>query len=333
MPHPTRPSPRTAATLRRAFTLIEMLVVLLILTVVISIVVPALKHFRDAARKSATVQLMSSLSTAVSQFKMSQNRLPGYFSPRDMGSAMNNSNAFSGMENLMLDLAGGVTTDPTVSGSDPCDPAQFSVIAVGPTDTKVNVDIPRIGAAEGAPKGQVSRGYFKPDPKYFVRQCKIDQRDGVTGSNDARLAMPVIVDAWGQPILAWVQDDVPPGAPLVNADSSTRARFYLSSNACFAKAKTLGKLAQNQTDPTTGSLLFGANSDNSVAGIVGNPAFANQARGPIVFHSAGSNGIYIGRSERGGKQFNGPGGGTLPASVGRDYFQEGDFDDFVQKAE
>jgi hypothetical protein len=46
-------------------------------------------------------------------------------------------------------------------------------------------------------------------------------------------------------------------------------------------------------------------------------------------HSAGANGVYVGRTERGGKQYS----NGLPAPVGRDYFQEGDFDDFVVKAE
>ena len=205
---------QTARNLNRGFSLVEMLVVLLILTVVIAIVVPALQSFRNGARKGATTSLMAGLSTSISQFKMSQSRLPGYFSARDMGSGMNVSGGgLSAMENLMLDLAGGITTDaPATGNGDPCDVGGYPIIEVGPSSTnKVNVDINRIGATESTSKAQVVRTYFKPDPKYFVRQCRTGNR---TTGTDARSAMPVLVDAWGQPILAWVQDDVPAAAPL-----------------------------------------------------------------------------------------------------------------------
>lgn len=329
MPHqPT--TARLNCSIRRGFTLIEMLVVLLILTIVISIVIPALQAARNTARKSATNSLMASLATAVGQFKQSQSRLPGYFSPRDMGAGTNTT--FSGMENLMIDLAGGVTTDAAAgSVTNACDTTVNPVIAVGPGNTRVNIDVGRIGATEGGTKGAATAGYFRPDPKYFIRQCEPNQRAG-SGPTDARSAMPVLVDAWGQPILAWVQDELPSGTsfPLIARDSGTRARFYWTSNACFTTATGLGKIKQDQTDPTTGSLLgISGNPSASLAGLVGNPAFAGEARSPMVFHSAGVNGVYLGRSERGGKTS----GGTLTAPVGRDYFQEGDFDDLVVKGE
>jgi type II secretory pathway pseudopilin PulG len=314
-----------------------LLVVLLILTVVIAIVVPTLASFRNTARKATTLSLMTSLTTSVAQFRMSQARLPGYFTPKEMGDPANNTNKFSAMENLMLDLAGGVTTDAPVTGTDPCDAAQFSVIQVGPTNKKVNVDTARVGAPDNTAKGQVSRGYFKPDPKFFVRQCKPVQRS-ITNTTDQSLAMPVLVDAWGQPILAWVEDQISGLAPLAADVSSTRAHFFRASNAAFVNSTALGRLGQNQTDLTTGSMLFGPGpgaAAASVSGIVGNPLYQGLPRGPIVFHSAGTNGVYIGRSERGGKQSSAPGNPTvsLPPPNGRDYFQEGDFDDMVLKAE
>lgn len=315
--------------IRRGFSLVEMLVVLLILTIVISIVIPTLQAARNSARKSATGSLMASLATAVGQFKQSQSRLPGYYSPRDMGAVSNLGNGFSAMENIMIDLAGGVTTD-AASGSvaNACDTTDNPVIAVGPGTAKVNIDVGRIGATEGGAKGEAVAGYFRPDPKFFARQCEANQRNP-GGPTDARSAMPVLVDAWGQPILAWVQDELPSGTsfPLVANNSGTRARFYWTSNACFTTATSLGKLKSDQTDATTGSLLGAPGT--SLAGLVGNPAFANEARGQMIFHSAGTNGVYLGRSERGGKAS----GGTLAAPVGRDYFQEGDFDDLVVKGE
>lgn len=325
---------RAFRSIRRGFSLVEMLVVLLILTIVISIVIPSLQAARNTARKSATNSLMASLATAVGQFKQSQSRLPGYFPVREMGAATNAANGFSAMENIMADLAGGVTTDSaTGSVANACDTTNNPVIAVGPGATKVNIDVGRIGATEGGAKGEAVAGYFRPDPKFFARQCQPNQRTP-GGPTDARSAMPVLVDAWGQPILAWVQDQLPPGSSFAMAQEdagSGRARFYRVSNACFLDATSLGKLKEDQTDATTGSLLARTNpgAANSINGLVGNPAFANEARGMMLFHSAGTNGVYLGRSERGGKTS----GGTLAAPVGRDPFQEGDFDDLVVKGE
>jgi prepilin-type N-terminal cleavage/methylation domain-containing protein len=335
----TRPS------VRRAFSLMEMLVVLLILTVVISIVVPALRHFRDSARKSATQQMMASLATAVGQFRLSNNRLPGYFSPKQMGDPNNamsggSFGSISSMESVMLDLAGGVTTDTPAGMGDPCMQGSYSVVEVGPSnDHKVRVDLGRIGAAETGGTGNIKSAYFKPDPKYFARQCTPNQREGI-GANDPRGAMPVLVDAWGSPILAWVQDDVPSSLPFSSRDSGTaRARFYSASNRCFTSAARLGRIGADQTDADLGSVLGSTHftpdaQAQSLQGLLGNPAFPGEARGPMVFHSAGRDGIYLGRGERGGKVLTGTGGNSpLATPVGVDYFQEGFFNDFILRAE
>lgn len=321
------------------FSLMELLVVLLILTVVISIVVPTLRHMRDAARKSISTDIMAQLAAVVSQFKIDKNRLPGYFSPKDMGSAMNSGSGglrFTGMENLMLDLAGGITSAAPVNGSgNACDTVNPpSIIQVGPlTSGRVNVEIARIGASSGGASGDVIRTYYKPDAKFFVKQCGPGQRDG-GGPSALHATMPVLVDAWGTPILAWVSDEVPAtGFAFAAADSAARARFYLASNTAFTDATSLGKLQRNQrTDSMLGAdnNASGANVQ-SLGGLLGSPAFFNQPRGPIVFHSAGARGVYLGKDERGGKLNSST--GILPTSTGRDYFSEGDFDDFVLKAE
>jgi type II secretory pathway pseudopilin PulG len=337
-PHATlKARPRTAA----AFSLIEMLVVLLILTVIIAIVVPTIQSFRNTSRKAVTRDIMASVATSIGQFRLSQNRLPGYFSASEMGGNANDMNRyFTGMENLMLDLAGGLTQDPE-SAYNPatvCDPVSGpGVITVGPSNTnQVRVKIGRIGAADGGSAGEVVRGYYKPDPKYFVRQCQPNRRAGNMG---AHWAMPVLVDPWGTPILAWVQDSVPAtGFPLVSDTSATRARFYYRSNVGFTQARALGKLGRDQTadsmlgiDPST----IGA---PSVAGVVGNPAFAGEPRAPVVMHSAGFDGVYLGKDERGVRSrgllgSDGRPTSPLPATVGRDYFEEGDFNDVIGKAE
>lgn len=341
-PHATNqarsPRPRTAA----AFSLIEMLVVLVILTVVIAIVVPTIQAFRNTSRKAVTRDIMASVATSIGQFRLSQNRLPGYFSAVEMGNSANGNMGrdFTGMENLMLDLAGGITQDPE-SAFNPatfCDPVTGpAVVTVGPTMTnEVRVKIGRIGAADGGSAGEIVRGYYKPDPKYFVRQCQPGRR----ANNPApHWAMPVLVDPWGSPILAWVQDSVPAtGFPLVNADSMARARFYSRSNFGFTQATALGKLGRDQSrESLLGTAGPNTHAAQSVRGVIESPAFPGEPRSPVVMHSAGSNGVYVGREERGTKSRGLLSGttvsGALVGGVGRDFFEEGDFDDVVGKAD
>lgn len=321
------------------FSLIEMLVVLVILTVVIAIVVPTIQAFRNTSRKAVTRDIMASLATSIGQFRLSQNRLPGYFSVREIGGANNAEDTnFTSMENMMLELAGGITQDAESAFNQAtiCDPVSGpAVITVGPDPNKrVRVKLGRIGAVDGGSAGEVVRGYYKPDPKYFVRQCQPNKRAGPQPL--LHWGMPVLVDAWGSPILAWNQDSVPgTGFPLVSPDSSMLARYYWQSNLAFVRAKSLGKLGRDQaTESILGHASLGP---ESVRGIIGNPAFVGEPRSPVVMHSAGANGVYIGIEERGSKSQGLLTGGSLsrslPAPAGRDYFEEGDFDDVIGKAE
>lgn len=335
----TNPIRTNTSTLRRAFSLLEILVVLGILIIVMSIVIPALGSARNAAKKSSTQGVMAAVTTSIGQFKMDQARLPGYFTARELG---DNNNDLSAMENIMLDLAGGITTAAESGGADVCDVINGpQVVSLqGGNAPAVHVEIGRIGATGQDAKGILAKGYFKPDAKFFVRQCLPGQR---VVNQAKRAAMPVLVDAWGSPILAWSQDEVPPSNNTFGkADSSTRARFYLASNRTFLQATSLGKLGIRQPDPDSGSLLSmnPVQSENALGALLGNPAFPNPdtnnatpaaARAPIVLHSAGINGVYLGRAESGGKRAAATGG--LVYTANEDRIIGGAFDDFLDTAQ
>jgi len=300
---------------RRGFTMVELMIVILIIGVVVAIVFPVLTGARNAARKAATTALMTDLANASTQFYTDHNRYPGYFSPMQMGHAENINRGFTAMENIILDLAGGIVQ----SGASP------DIIDVGPrsgSNNTVKVDLTRIGAAS-----EESKRYWQPDKKYYVAQ----EGDKQVGEN-AHKRLPDVVDAWGTPILAWVQDD--PGLAAnthfalekfdggANAD---RARYYWASNAGFLKSKNLGRLSRNQpqnsTEAESGYSLLGERNnmrevEGTLAGFLGHPAYpdpnpANEApfndstpkigRAAIVFHSAGSDGYYLGSNDVGGK--------------------------------
>ncbi len=296
------------ASVRPGFSLIELLVVILIIAVVIAIVVPALGGARNIARKQETSNLITSLQQASVQFQLDNRRAPGYFTAAEMGSQENGTRGFSGMQNAMLDLAGGIVTG-TPAGSVDVGPSTARVVRVDPT---------LIGAKVGR-----NKNYFVPTAKFFKRQ---DGNEGGTRNSTVagHSAIPELVDSWGMPILYWQLDTAALGTvATVNdfarldsgpANAPTVSRFYWNNNAAFLGHNQVGfKRADQASESLLGS---GAGTDRAVslAGILGSPGspgpyttataidaiLPTGARGGFVIHAAGLDGIYTGRSERGG---------------------------------
>jgi prepilin-type N-terminal cleavage/methylation domain-containing protein len=329
----------------RGFSLMEMLVVLLILSIVMSIIIPAIQHARTAARRADTLNLLNDVSKSCLAFAIDEKRPPGYFSPTEMGDSANASQAgFTGMENIMLDLIGGITSDTNST----------TAIEVGPFafgDTKnVKIEVSQMGGSTQASSGTVKKGYFQFDPKRFVVQNgNLPGGVRMPGSPVAPRSLvdyPVLVDTFGSPILAWEQDDAPAAADnFANTvfAANQRARFYWAANAGFVSSGHLGKLGYDQNDASSGSLLSGVVSPASrvgtLAALLGNPSAPSTTnlsmpaspRSPIVLHSAGQDGVYLGRSERGGKIASGQ-GDQVKWSLNTDPITGGGFDDLIQSA-
>ncbi|MCA9302602.1 MAG: prepilin-type N-terminal cleavage/methylation domain-containing protein [Phycisphaerales bacterium] len=258
-----RPTTRRA---ERAFTLIELLVVVAIIAVLIAILLPALGGARRAARKSATQALLVDINNAAQSFANDNaSRMPGYFTESQMGYQENgNSIGMSAMENVMLDLGG----NSAILGSETDFVGDINeaegVISVGPSsnsDERVVVNINLFGAdSTGA--------YFVPDNKYFVAQDHTNDT-GQFGSppQASQQRMPDVVDAFGTPLLAWVQDQSarssidPSQSPddvyeqfateyFDPSDPRTSSWYYLASNAAFLKATSVGIGSYNEAaDP------------------------------------------------------------------------------------
>lgn len=308
-------NPRHVRPASAGFTLIELLVVIGIIGIVVAIVFPALAGARNAARKAATQALLGDIGKACEQFEIDHQRKPGYYSPRHMGLNENQNRGFTAMENLMLDLAGGLAPNASNSSG-----PNSTIVQVGPTggtgsdpDDMVKVDIGLIGA-----KSQQSRLYYSPDPRYYTNGG--EGGNGQVGVDDHR-KLPDIVDAWGTPVLAWVQDDIAAGqgvrfAEVAYAPNAVamRARYYWASNAGFLKSTRLGRMGHSQVRGTDKFSLLSEVASMPVlptmAGLLGNPAYPEpnapdtpaQGRAPIVFHSAGPDGIYLSSRDVGGKR-------------------------------
>jgi prepilin-type N-terminal cleavage/methylation domain-containing protein len=305
---------------RRAFTLIELMVVLLIIAVIIAIVLPALGGIRSKARATTTQQQLVGITTAAGVFFNDNRRQPGHFTARDMGHSDNALRGLSAMQNVMFDLAGGIVAEGNVPQPMTGD------IQVGPGTAPAQMVWVRPDLLGTASAG--SKSYYTPDAKHWVAQDSAGQMAGAPEHGQ----LPSVVDDFRNPILAWVQDETAVGqvtqatdfakAQIAN-NNDRSARFYWQSNSAFLGATALGARATDQTG-ADGSII-GANGSSaptnaaeSLCGLLGSPAYPYRdpaggstapaiplaPRGAFMVHSAGPDGIFMGRKDRGAKQFD-----------------------------
>jgi prepilin-type N-terminal cleavage/methylation domain-containing protein len=330
------------------FTIVELMVVLIIIGVMMAIIVPSMAAVRASARKVQSLAVMNNVSTASSQFITDRRAAPGYFSAAEMGSTENgvpgdasSGRGFTGMQNIMLDLAGGIAGDQSINADG------LSVLEVGPTAARtIKVDVAQIGRG---PQGQAA--YFVPDRTFFVAQRSEDRQAGSV--NDHR-NLPVLVDAFGSPILAWSLDERVTTITRTNANDlnfagvnsgNTLYRSYWAQNWAFMAATSLAGLGRNQQFDSDGNRAFsmlgtGLEAQSlaaSLVGLLGSPAqplrdgreatagiAPSTARGVITFHAAGPNGYYLGSLEPGGlKARRSRGAGDPPTPNSVDYVTGG----------
>lgn len=281
------------------FSLIELLVVIAIIALVIAIIVPALGGARTAAKKAATSQLLTQVTDAAMQFSQDEDgRMPGYFLPSDMGSQENansSSGGFTTMENVLLDLAGQDAIVDTGEGD-----------LVGPF------------GGNGSRDAYVDFDLLGTGDRVYLQKVKdfLQVASGQAGST-AHQEFPDLVDAFGSPVLAWVEDTSGPREPatreeFATEDSSTdRARYYWASNFGWLTSTALGKLGKDQT---TASLLSDSQeAEETLTAVLGNPNFPipvnfnasnvlpKSSRGAFVVHSAGADGVYFGAKDAGAR--------------------------------
>lgn len=291
----------TSRIAHRAFSLIELLVVITIIAVVIAITVPALSGARELARKSSTQGKVQSLTAAIGTFSNDNDRPPGYFSQDEMGDTQNVTRGLTAMQNIMLDLIGG----PVEAGS-----SNPGLIEVGPIGgSTVDVDPALINVGSNA------KGYYTPGAKdYQVVEGKVAVAE--------HQQLPEVVDAWGMPILAWVENDlastmtetsvVDDFAQIVTpASSAAPARYYWAQNSGVLASTGLGP---RRIDQRTASLIgmdAASNLPDRLAAFLGSPSSMVKAdanfrsilpragRGAVVFQSAGTDRVYLSSEDKG----------------------------------
>jgi prepilin-type N-terminal cleavage/methylation domain-containing protein len=359
----------------RAFTLVELMVVLIIIGIVLSILLPAIGGVRRTARQASTLSLMSNLSASVASFTTDENRTPGVYSPAEIGSQANGGSfasagaGMSTMQNVMLDLAGGIT--PSTTGGN------IKQIRPTPTSREFNVDISAMTSpTRNSTSGAVRKAYFSASSSTFasVGAPNSDPRFGErAGTNDDIKELPEVFDAFGQPILAWAIDERANDRTIFARENSDAgvAKFYWAQNGAFLNSSRLGTEAKTQLLAAGGnvntsefSLIGGggtitANILNSsqpatgpdvrarpgwLEGLLGAPSGglrasnatdfdrAITARGKLVFHSAGADAVFMRSRDLGGTVDQSPESTQQGRRFAADRDVMSQFDDILQSA-
>jgi len=309
MPRTTIARTRTGAPRAAGFTLVELLAVIGIIALLLALLLPALSGVRNSAKQASTEALVREIIAATQSFQAEKGRVPGFFSATEVGSETNREErGFTAMENMLLDLAGGVIP-PGDARFDEDPDEDNNILIVGPNadaDDNVKVDIADIGAQDGP--GYLS---LKSDDLQPVQGQLgvLDESDFYDGREIVK-GMPDVIDAFGQPILAWVQDPAARVSPPASANDgpspppygyftqlaydpgeNNRAPFYWASNAGYLVSGDpsatadpwgdgLGEDRINQHDLSAiGGEIANSAEDRAIAsltGILGSPAFPTE---------------------------------------------------------
>lgn len=292
----------------RAFTLVELLVVIGIIALLVGLLIPALAAVREQGKATQTRALMKNFGDAVDSFVLTHNRRPGPLSERQHSSDSNHYSFISGTENAMLELMGGLTQ----RGRDVFDLAGLRIyrddIGMGPTIDGVKYD-----------------SYFKPNPRdlYYVngQEGGSGGQQAVTNNlpQDGDRALPDLIDAWGTPIIFWPNSGTRPkglrdinGRPAVVAfksqagNTGEAAPYYYSSFQSYTNAAALmvgigGGSPVNERSRSllaeTGSSIGGSNARDLAQAIASHPTLDSTPRGGYILISAGKDRIYFDREQ------------------------------------
>jgi len=319
----TRHQPETApAPTRRAFTLMEMLVVIGIIALLIGILLPTLSRVQQKAKRSQTENLLQEFINSCTLFQQQFGFYPGIVPESTLAA----DPKISSTENALLHLCGGAIAqdDPLYNSTAYSGwtevtfaqgtPNQFKIrlqtsVFNGVVQTKLG-DGPRI-------RGVQYKTFFAPkandllpaDGQYNVSSGLIEDPYGI----------PDLLDSWGTPVLYLRQARSTAGRLVAGATPTDNANlndamFVAKGILPYTMSDALGDLGSLQADSIFRPISTPTPSDpaknlaQAIRNVSVGTATAPQdgaPRGSIVAISAGKDGVFF-------SKYDGAGSLSLP---------------------
>lgn len=302
---------------RRAFTLVELLVVIGIIALLIGILLPALAAVTGAAKATRTTATMNEFAKACDLFQQQLGFYPGVFPEEDF---LGGNFEISGTENALLHLMGGYI-ELVVNVNDTEYSNVQGVEIIGLTKRIKIYDRNSDGRADALGEGARING-----KQYEAFYSPAGEELGVArGQENERIEIPDLLDAWGTPII-YIRRDRRIG-------DIVRDQFRLDSAVPYTTAFALGEMNARELDESVFNSTGGSSQHNSLneadwslLTVVGHQAFMSgtqqsgftisESRGSYVLISGGEDGVYFSRFDGAGTPNSPADEIPVPAAVG-----------------
>lgn len=261
---------------RRAFTLVELLVVIGIIGILIAILVPVISKVRISAQTAATQNMLVQIGAAIENYHHDFGAYPGATPDMFMGKAPPQGmlTGLTGPESLVLALLGGVdanfaTTPPTFTynaGLVGNGPISFNRLSPGQKQAYMPYR-----------KEQLTPGFCKDDPA--LSYIKTDSQ------------VPEFIDAYADPEyrpILYLRAN--PGA--INGDATKIVGNTYEAHTHYNLQPIQPYLKTNSTDPTKSDVFLKGAADLTVQHYFSNSFGTARGAGSFLLISAGANHIY-----------------------------------------
>ena len=311
---------------RRAFTLVELLVVVALIGVLAALLLSALSSAQQRARATQTTSTMEAFAAACETFFQDHGEYPGVVPDALLMANLDNNGIppISSLENALYHLMGGYLIEG-VDGNYVDATDGWSEIDFGSgfrikfaLNSELIGNGPRIG-------GRQYPSYFTPPEGTLIKTF------GQAGGGPNLLD---IADAWGQPLILLRRQRTIGLLPNNSdtGDSISSWQFRTEGIAPYVESNNLGELRKQQrftsTDQPSSVLSAAGNNAAFYRGNIGRllansaiqdtDGFFSQARGAMLLISGGPDGIYF-------SSWDGPGAPADPIYNWEDLdeFQQG----------
>ncbi len=248
----TTPTPAAAAAActprqaRRAFTLVELLVVIGIIALLVGLLLPALGKVIERARATTTTGTMQEFAKACDAYFQEFGEYPGVVPENYMGNGDSDVPAISSTENALLALMGGYRL-PSDSDYATYAGTELTFTASGQPDFKIKVNGDRMG--EGPTRnGRRYDAFYAPKGREFSKAGGQMQPGGAAMDTAGAGLLPDLVDAWGQPIIFVRQAR---GIGTLVPKGSDPGQFTRAGILPYTLSTSLGDMNVDQTSANT----------------------------------------------------------------------------------